>query len=200
MKKIGIDIDGCLTDVYSWYLRNGFLYAKTIGKDLINENGYDAMEMYDLTLDEFKDFLDKKLLDYSMNEPARPGASKVLNQLINDGFELYIITARFNADRDDEDGMKMRSIVEKWLEKNDIIYTRIIYSSKSKLAICLENNIDIMIEDKKSTLLEIKEHIPVICFDAPYNRNIDSNNLYRVSNWDEVLKIILNYKNETNKN
>ena len=52
----------------------------------------------------------------------------------------------------------------------------------------------------KSTLLEIKEHIPVICFDAPYNRNIDSNNLYRVSNWDEILKIILNYKNETNKN
>ena len=45
-----------------------------------------------------------------------------------------------------------------------------------------------MIEDKASTLLDIKEHIPVICFDAPYNRNIDTKNLFRVRNWKEVKK------------
>ena len=192
MKRIGLDIDGCLTDVYNWYLKNGEVYAKTLGKKLINKNGYDAMEMYGLTLDEFQDFLDKKLLDYSINEPARNHASEVCNELIGKGFEIYIITARFNADKEDEQGLKMRSIVETWLKNNNIPYTNIIYSSKSKLDICLDKKIDIMIEDKLSILEEIKKYLPVICFAAPYNRNIDNDNLYRVSDWNEVLNIILN--------
>lgn len=59
MKRIGIDIDGCLTDVYNWYLTNGKEYASSIGKKLINKNGYDPVEMFNLTKEEFKDFLEK---------------------------------------------------------------------------------------------------------------------------------------------
>ena len=194
MKRIGIDIDGCLTDVYNWYLKNGYEYAKSIGKTLINENGYDAMEMYGLTIDEFKDLIDRSLVSYSVKEPARENASLVCNKLIKDGYELIVITARFISDKEDEEGLKMRSVVENWFKDNNIPYTQIIYSSESKLDICLEKNIDIMIEDKPDTLLEIKEHIPVICFDAPYNRDIDNNNLYRVFNWNQVLDIIENKK------
>ena len=194
MKRIGIDIDGCLTDVYNWYLTNGKEYASSIGKKLINKNGYDPVEMFNLTKEEFKDFLEKKLMDYSINEPARENASKVCKELIEEGYELYIITARFNSDKNDGSGVKMRKIIEKWFKDNNIPYTRIIYSSEDKLDICLTNKIDIMIEDKVSTLLDIKEHIPVICFDAPYNRNIDDNNLFRVRNWKEIEEIIKNNK------
>ncbi len=190
MKRIGIDIDGCLTDVYNWYLKNGYEYAKGIGKSLVNVNGYDAMEMYGLTLDEFMDLIDKSLVSYSVKELARENASQVCKKLIKDGYELIIITARFGCDQEDENGLKMRSVVENWLIDNNIPYTQIIYSSENKLDICLEKDIDIMIEDKPDTLLEIKKHIPVICFDAPYNRDIDNNNLYRVFNWNEVLNII----------
>lgn len=194
MKRIGIDIDGCLTDVYNWYLTNGKEYASSIGKKLINKNGYDPVEMFNLTKEEFKDFLEKKLMDYSINEPARENASKVCKELIEEGYELYIITARFNSDKNDGSGVKMRKIIEKWFKDNNIPYTRIIYSSEDKLDICLTNKIDIMIEDKVSTLLDIKKHIPVICFDAPYNRNIDDNNLFRVRNWKEIEEIIKNNK------
>lgn len=198
MKRIGIDIDGCLTDVYSWYFKNGSEYAKTVGKGLVNENGCDAKEMYDLTDDEFKNFLEKKLLDYSMNEPVREGASDTCIQLISEGFELYIITARFNSDKDNEEGLKMRKIVEKWLKDNKIPYSKIIYSSENKKDICLENHIEIMIEDNLKTLKEIKKYIPVICFDAPYNRNIDNDNLIRVTKWEEILNYITK-KYENNK-
>lgn len=84
----------------------------------------------------------------------------------------------------------MRYIVENWLKENDIPYTDIIYSSKDKLDICIEKHIDIMIEDKLSTLSKIKKYIPVICFDAPYNKEIDDNNLFRVFDLNEVLNII----------
>ena len=198
MKRIGIDIDGCLTDVYNWYLEHGLEYAKSIGKSLININGYDPIEMYGLTLDEFKDFIDKNLVNYSVKEPARDGASQVCNKLIKDGYELIIITARFGCDKEDEEGLKMRTVVENWFKDNNIPFNQIIYSSENKLDICLDNNIDIMIEDNPDTLLDIKKHIPVICFDAPYNRNIDNNNLYRVSNWNQVLDVI-EKKKEKNK-
>ncbi len=56
-----------------------------------------------------------------------------------------------------------------------------------------------MIEDKTSTLLDIKELIPVICFDAPYNRNIDKKNLFRVRNWKEIEEIIKNNKKKENE-
>ncbi len=191
MKKIGVDIDGCLTEVYSGYLKNGADYAKTIVKSLVNKNGYDAKEMYNLTNEEFKYFINKRLIDYSINESARLGASNVCNQLISNGFELYIITARFNSDKEDEEGIKMRRIVENWFKDNNIPYTKIIYSSKNKLDICLENNIEIMIEDNLKTLKEIKEYIPVICFDAPYNRNIDNDNLFRVTTWEEILEYLI---------
>ena len=46
MKRIGIDIDGCLTDVYKWYLTNGKEYNSSRGKKLINKNGYDPVEMF----------------------------------------------------------------------------------------------------------------------------------------------------------
>ena len=192
MKRIGVDVDGCLTDVYNWYLKNGKEYASNIGKKLINKNGYDPIEMFNLTKEEFNDFLEKKLMDYSINEPARENASKVCKELIEEGYELYIITARFNSDKSDESGVKMRKIIEQWFKDNDIPYTRIIYSSEDKLDICLTNQINIMIEDKVSTLLDIKKHIPVICFDAPYNRNIDDKNLFRVRNWKEIKKILEN--------
>lgn len=192
MKRIGVDVDGCLTDVYNWYLKNGKEYASNIGKKLINKNGYDPIEMFNLTKEEFNDFLEKKLMDYSINEPARENASKVCKELIEEGYELYIITARFNSDKNDESGVKMRKIIEQWFKDNSIPYTRIIYSSEDKLDICLTNQIDIMIEDKVSTLLDIKKHIPVICFDAPYNRNIDDKNLFRVRNWKEIKKILEN--------
>lgn len=192
MKRISVDVDGCLTDVYNWYLKNGKEYASNIGKKLINKNGYDPIEMFNLTKEEFNDFLEKKLMDYSINEPARENASKVCKELIEEGYELYIITARFNSDKNDESGVKMRKIIEQWFKDNGIPYTRIIYSSEDKLDICLTNQIDIMIEDKVSTLLDIKKHIPVICFDAPYNRNIDDKNLFRVRNWKEIKKILEN--------
>ncbi len=46
--------------------------------------------------------------------------------------------------------------------------------------------LNIMLNQQKNS----KKYIPVICFDAPYNKEIDDNNLFRVFDWDEVLNII----------
>ena len=189
MKKIGIDIDGVLTDVYNWYLINGREYAKSIDKHLINDKAYDARGMFDLTEDEFADFIDKKIWDYAANEPAKKDAKEVLKQLSKNEYELIIITARYKADKDNEQGIKMRECVKRWLDNNELKYDQIIFS-RDKKKICEDNHIDIMFEDKPSTIVELSEYIPVICFNAPYNENIEGDNIYRVYDWNEVCNIV----------
>ncbi|MBR4262951.1 MAG: hypothetical protein IKQ35_06275 [Bacilli bacterium] len=185
MKKIGIDIDGVLTDVYNWYLINGKKYADSLGKSLVNEKGYDAKEMYDLTNEEFTDFIDKTIWDYSKDEPARKDAKEMLEKLLDNNYELIIITARYKADKDNENGKKMRECVKNWLNNNGLKYSNIIFSD-DKTKICKDNSIDLMIEDKPDTIINLSNYIPVICFNAPYNENIESKNIYRVFNWNEV--------------
>ena len=185
MKKIGIDIDGVLTDVYNWYLINGKKYADSLGKSLVNEKGYDAKEMYDLTNEEFTDFIDKTIWDYSKDEHARKDAKEMLEKLLDNNYELIIITARYKADKDNENGKKMRECVKNWLNNNGLKYSNIIFSD-DKTKICKDNSIDLMIEDKPDTIINLSNYIPVICFNAPYNENIESKNIYRVFNWNEV--------------
>ena len=185
MKKIGIDIDGVLTDVYNWYLVNGKIYAASLGKTLINEKGYDAKQMYDLTSEEFTSFINEKIWDYSKNEPARKNAKETLEKLLDNNYELIIITARYKANQNNEIGKRMRECVKDWLNKNGIKYSKIIFSD-DKTKICKDNKIDIMIEDKKETILTLSNYIPVICFNAPYNENVEGKNIYRAFDWNDV--------------
>jgi uncharacterized HAD superfamily protein len=60
----------------------------------------------------------------------------------------------------------------------------------SKLEDCINNNIDLMIEDHHDLSLELSQRIPVLLFDYPYNAHINVNNITRVKNWLEVKKII----------
>ena len=52
--------------------------------------------------------------------------------------------------------------------------------------ICNELNIDVMIDDKVENINEISKHIPVICFNAGYNKECKGENIYRAYSWYDV--------------
>ena len=108
--------------------------------------------------------------------------------------EIYIITARFSTDKNDEDGKKMRNIVINWLKEYNIFYDKIIFSGEDKLDICLKNNINLMIEDKANNINTISKKIPVICFDARYNQECKGNNIYRCYSWYDIYAKIKDIK------
>jgi uncharacterized HAD superfamily protein len=60
----------------------------------------------------------------------------------------------------------------------------------SKLSACLENDIDLMIEDHHDLSLELSEKIPVLMFDYPYNNHLNVTNITRVQDWLQVKAII----------
>ena len=185
--NIGIDIDGVLTDLEQWQLDYGSkVIFENNNKGIINPNGYDIKEIFDVKRNLDDEFWRKYLFEYSTKEKARKFSNEITRKLHEEGNEIYIITARFLTDRNDELGNKMRKIVLEWLKENDIFYDNIIFSPEDKIKICIENNIDLMIEDKVENINTISQKIPVICFDARYNQQCKGKNIIRCYSWYDI--------------
>ncbi len=185
--RIGIDIDGVLTDVEQYQLAVCSKYVyEFFDKGITDGEAYDTADIFALTKEEDEKLWDICIPHYSTKEKARAFASEVIKKLKYAGNQIYIITARTNTDRDDVLGEKTRNIVKKWLKDNDIVYDKIIFSSEDKLDACLENKIDLMIEDKVENIEKISKVIPVICFNASYNKRCQGKNIIRCYSWYDI--------------
>lgn len=194
--KIGIDIDGVLTDIEKWQLDYGSkFYYENYHKGIVNYKGYETDEIFDSSHEIDGLFWNKYFKDYSMNIEVRKFASEVISKLKNDGYEIYIITARGSflshsssvMDKDENE-----QIVKDWLNENNIYYDQIIFSPEDKLSICISNKIDIMIEDKVDNINKISSKIPVICYNAGYNEECIGKNIYKVYSWYDIYNTIKN--------
>lgn len=190
LMRIGIDIDGVLTDVEQWQLDFGGKFFSKFNKNVINKDGYEIAEIFNVSAELDEQFLDEYLYEYVTEEPSRKFANEVIKKLKEKENEIYIITARRFTNENTEDGQKMRDIVIDWLKQQEIVYDNIIFAPEDKLNICLENNIDIMIEDKVENIEKISTKLPVICFNAGYNKDCKNDNIYRVYNWYDIYNLI----------
>ena len=194
--KIGIDIDGVLTDIEKWQLDYGSkFYYENYNKGIINPKGYETDEIFDSNIERDDLFWKKYFKDYSINVEARKFADEVISKLKNEGYEIYIITARGNFLSHASSIMSKeenKQIVKEWLNKNNICYNQIIFSPEDKLDICISNKIDIMIEDKVDNINKISTKIPVICYNAGYNEMCNGKNIYRVYSWYDIYNVIKN--------
>ena len=128
--------------------------------------------------------------------PTRQYAAKVLGLLKEMGHEIIILTARDNRFLTNQYENTMNFYVEEWLNKNNIPYDEIIAGPGSKKDKCIQNKLDIMIEDKASNVMKISEIIPVLCFDAPYNLDANNENITRVYSWYQIYNYFLNIENK----
>lgn len=194
--KIGIDIDGVLTDFEKWQLEVGSKFFIKYNKNIVNPDGYDSDTVFNATKEMDSEFWYTYLYDYAKNEPVRKFAGEVIDKLRDKGYEIYIITARYLTNRDDDLGKKMRNIVIEWLKENSVNYDQIIFSPEDKFEICKENNIGIMIEDKVENINNISKILPVICFNAAYNQTCKGENIFRAYSWYDIYYQITNVINK----
>ena len=194
--KIGIDIDGVLTDIEKWQLDYGSkFYYENYHKGIVNYKGYETDEIFDSNRECDDLFWNKYFEDYSINVEARKFSGEVISMLKDDGYEIYIITARGSFLSNSSSVMSKEEnvqIVKEWLNKNNIYYNQIIFSREDKLDICIANKIDIMIEDKVDNINKISTQIPVICYNAGYNEQCIGKNIYRVYSWYDIYNTIKN--------
>lgn len=196
--KIGIDIDGVLTDYNQYVIKKGKEYSKKnkVGK-WFHPNTLDTTKMFGWSYySEFK-FWITHIFDYANNNPAIENAADTIKRLKEEGHEIHIITSRWLASSRTVKSIfpeiflkkRMRNTVKKWLQKKEIIYDYIVFL-KDKLNYIIDNNIDIMIEDNPKNIEHISHTTKVICYRWSYNEKIKGKNIYSCYNWNDIYEKI----------
>ena len=117
------------------------------------------------------------------NATVKDGAIETINNLSNNN-NIYIITARGNSFIDD-----IEKLINEYLKKYNIKYNKIITNAGDKLDACMDNKIDIMIDDNYYNYSVLKENnIKCLLFDDK-NRYLDNSD--RVSCWEDVVKYLM---------
>jgi uncharacterized HAD superfamily protein len=188
--RIGIDIDGVLTDLERWQLDYGSkFYYEHYGKTIADPQAYETANMFDVSKDIDNQYWIECYKDYAINTTPRAFASEIINKLKQEGHEIYIITARGSSLSHSSLIMTREENEQEaiaWLSKNNIDYDKLILSPEDKLEICMQNNIDLMIEDRVANINNVSTKIPVICVDTNYNKECNSNNIYRCYSWYDI--------------
>ena len=190
--NIGIDIDGVLTDLERATIDYGTkLCVDENWPITLNLNEYWDTKAFNWTEEQSEKFWNKYLVKYIIESPARAFAQEILEKLQKEGHKIYFITARNESGLPHEYYGKMQQLTKEWLEKQNIKYEKIIFSEDSKkMEHCLENKIDVMIEDSPSNIENISTKMKVIKFDCQYNKNVNNQNIITAYSWYHIYKII----------
>lgn len=190
--NIGIDIDGVLTDLERATIDFGTKMCIeknwTITMDL---SKYLEVEAFGWTSEQADKFWNKYLVEYVTQSPARRFAKEIISKLREEGNNIYIITARDESGMPPEYYGKMQQLTREWLERYEIEYDKLIFAKDSeKLEKCLENNVDIMIEDSPRNIRNISSKVKVIKFDCQYNKDVIGSNIINAYSWYHIYRII----------
>ena len=85
--RIGIDIDGVLTDIEQWQLDTGGKFFSKFDKSIVNRDGYEITEIFNVSDELDNQFWNKYLYEYVTKEPSRKYASEVINKKKQEGKE-----------------------------------------------------------------------------------------------------------------
>ena len=190
--NIGIDIDGVLTDLERTTIDFGTkMCIEENWPITIDLSKYWEVEAFGWTSEQADKFWNKYLVEYVTQSPARRFAKEIISKLREEGNNIYIITARDESGMPPEYYGKMQELTRGWLEKYEIEYDKLIFAKDSeKLEKCLENNVDIMIEDSPRNIRNISSKVKVIKFDCQYNKDVIGSNIINAYSWYHIYRII----------
>lgn len=180
--RIGIDIDDTITNTCEFMMKYVSDYFGLSEEYLVKNNIYyfNLPEELNNKKDFYLSTLEKNLLNIPLKEKAR----EVLNKLHEEGNEIIFITRR-NKDEYREPVLSTK----KQLDFYGIKYNKLICTKDKKKA-CLDEKIDIFIDDSMKNLNNVKDVVKKIyLFTSPYNKNFDIS-FKRVDNWLQVYELL----------
>lgn len=189
--RIGIDVDNTITDTIPVFKKYCKKYNEEVVKRNVpmNEVGFAITNLYEEWTQEEKQDCYLKYIDIAREEvEVKPNAKEVIQKLKQENNYIHIITARNKGILDPYEATK------KYLQKNGIVYDELAIK-KDKKQYCIDNNIDILIDDEPNNIKEVSEIIPVIVFEAKHNEICNGKNIIKVKTWDEVYEVIKEIEN-----
>lgn len=185
--NIGMDIDDTITntskeiDIWAKEYTEKVLKRKFELQELEIFDSMWARHLYNWTIEEDKNFWDLYYEKIMENVKPKDDAVEVINELEKHN-EIIIITARW--DRENE---IISKITKKWLEQNNIKYSKLFMGYKDKRNIAKENNIELFIDDSYITCKEIFNiGIRTMMMNSRINHHFNDRNIERVFTWKEI--------------
>ena len=195
--KIGIDIDNVIANFDDTLLKEYMAHDKKLrNTGIINENAeYLRKGMFDWTKEEEQRYYQENIENFAKKLKPLKNAPYYIQKLKEEGNKIYIISGRNNGEYKNPE-----KLTKQWLKDNSIPYDQLIltnaYQEHEKTKACIENQIDIMIDDSIRTCLDLnKNGIKVYIMNTRYNQK--EKTLERVLTWEEIYhKITTNKKGE----
>lgn len=175
--RIGIDLDDTIYCTKEQYKKYQWKYLK---ENKITE--YELWNVKEYRVDYIKNNLELIFSDVKIKKDAK----KVLKKLIDAGNEVFILTARSLEYRND-----MYEFTKQSLKKNNVPYTKLILTDKIKLTACIDNKIDLMIDNSIDIYNSLNNKVNTLLFDQG-NKYLDIDK--RVISWRQIGKMLLGGK------
>ena len=187
--RIGIDIDDTTVETLESMIKYGKKYSEEVLKQEIKINYGVIKDRYYLKAlfgwtDESKyNFFNlyyKKVLE---DVKPLPGAQEYITKLKEEGNEITFISSRITS----IEGCNPEEISTNTMNKYNIPYDKIIVGAYDKLQYCIDNKIEIFIDDSLEVLQELSNHgIRCYLMNSKVNSELDTEDIPRVFSWEEL--------------
>ena len=189
--NIGLDIDGCLTDIETFHLKYGVpFFEKKFNKSVVNECGKSIRQLFDCSKKEEARFWLKHMIKYTIKDPVREGAAEFTKWAYENGHQIHIITSRAMSTKQNFAGKLARWAVRRWLKKSGIRYEEITFCDEDKLPALKKYNVSYMVEDDPDNIMAMKDITKVICINAKCNAHLVNECVCRCDSFEEVLEFM----------
>ncbi|AJD91473.1 nucleotidase [Jeotgalibacillus malaysiensis] len=184
--RLGIDIDGTVTCPASLIPHINRAFNSRLTLNDIKE--YDLTKaLPKINPKTFSEWFESSEAEIYEASPMNEDADTVLKTL-QSSHELIYISAR---------GTEHQHLTKEWFYRHDIHFDKIVLTgSHNKLSAVKDHRIDLFLEDKHDNAVDIHEDtgIPVLLFDAPYNRAPHPEGVIRISSWHEAKSYIQQFE------
>ena len=181
MATIGIDIDDTITNSTKVVKR----YINKHSKSDELKNNIEGIIRGNYISDGTKSFYKSNSMIIGNRIKVKKHAREVIQKLHDDGHKIIIVTARNNNYYDDAYKFSFE-----YLKRNGIVFDKLFTDQPYKTRICIEEKIDIMIDDAVDTVDATQDlGIKSILFSSSINKN-KKTKAKRLNNWLEVYRYI----------
>lgn len=186
--KIGIDLDGVVIDSETTFRTYEEIFDIDVlkGNNLIDRREPKFQTRYNWTIKQEKEFIKKYFLKVSNESNLMSGFIGVYNLLKEQGHEFVVITARGGFIKE------MKDDAIRLLNENNIEFDKYYWNIEDKLEICLNENVDIMIDDDWRIVKKLADNgVKSLYFRDTNLMKLEENNYIKeVNNWGDIYRYI----------
>ena len=189
--RIGIDLDGVIYDTENYYRAYAELFdISKKGNGAVRPKEINSQERYNWSEKDIAEYMENTM-NFPLWVPHQPYAKEVLTKIKEDGHSIIIITKRGYLDSTEVKNTEIR------LKKEPFPFDKIHYYKSSKAQVCIEEKVDLMIDDNEEHIHNIsKVGIPCLHYRHIAGFAIRAQNVTEVHNWGEIYRYISNAKNK----